>query len=179
MSLRDNPNIIEEVSDLRRDLDELASNMENGGLVTTDMIDDGAVTNDKIADSAITPDKIDTTAYPCGRKTYWAATNYTATTDRNLGDVTITLAKPARLMIHAWGILKTSRYTSHIQVRVDGTTQVDSSTNLTSFITVEGYGVVELTAGTHTLAYWMGGQDSGTTASLASYASHGFAWWCV
>ena len=29
MSLRDNPNIIEEVSDIRRDLDELASNLEN------------------------------------------------------------------------------------------------------------------------------------------------------
>lgn len=48
MSLRDNPNIIEEVSDLRRDLDELASNMENGGLVTTDMIADEAVTSAKI-----------------------------------------------------------------------------------------------------------------------------------
>lgn len=48
MSLRDNPNIIEEVSDIRRDLDELSSSLENGGPVTTNMIADGAVTADKI-----------------------------------------------------------------------------------------------------------------------------------
>lgn len=52
MSLRDNPNIIEEVSDIRRDLDELASNLENGGPITTDMIADGAVTVDKLAPDA-------------------------------------------------------------------------------------------------------------------------------
>lgn len=52
MSLRDNPNIIEEVSDIRRDLDELASNLENGGPITTDMIEDGAVTADKLAPDA-------------------------------------------------------------------------------------------------------------------------------
>ena len=55
MSLRDNPNIIEEVSDIRRDLDELSASLEGGGIsgpITTDMIEDGAVTTAKLAPDA-------------------------------------------------------------------------------------------------------------------------------
>lgn len=60
MSLRDNPNIIEEVSDIRRDLDELSANIQGGisGPITTDMIEDGAVTADKIGDGAVDASKI-------------------------------------------------------------------------------------------------------------------------
>ena len=61
MSLRDNPNIIEEVSDIRRDLDELSANIQGGisGPITTDMIEDGAVTTDKIGDEAVNQAKVD------------------------------------------------------------------------------------------------------------------------
>lgn len=48
MSLRDNPNIITDVSELRRDLDELALSVTSDGSVTTNMLADGAVTSDKV-----------------------------------------------------------------------------------------------------------------------------------
>lgn len=54
MSLRDNPNIIDDVSDIRRDLDELSLAVTGGG----GEIPDGSVTTAKIADNAVTQDKI-------------------------------------------------------------------------------------------------------------------------
>lgn len=49
MSLRDNPNIIADVSDIRRDLDELSLAVDSAGSVTTSKIADGAVTPPKIS----------------------------------------------------------------------------------------------------------------------------------
>lgn len=147
--------------------------------VTTAKIADEAITADKIADTSITQDKWDLDTYPCGMKTYWSSSNYTATTDSNLGNVTLTLPVPSRVMFHIYGILKTSRYTSHIALRVDGTEVANAGTNITSFVSVNSYAIVNLTAGTHTVALYLGGQDSGTTATLAAYANNGFAWWCV
>lgn len=59
MSLRDDPNIIEEVSDLRRDLDELSSSLEGGGI-------SGPITTDMIADEAVTDAKVDWSSLPVG-----------------------------------------------------------------------------------------------------------------
>lgn len=55
MSLRDNPNIITDVSELRRDLDELALAVTSDGSVTTNMLADGAVTSDKVDWTTMTP----------------------------------------------------------------------------------------------------------------------------
>lgn len=53
MSLRDNPNIVNDVSDIRRDLDELAVAVTSDGSVTTNMLAGGAVTADKIEWSSL------------------------------------------------------------------------------------------------------------------------------
>lgn len=58
MSLRDNPNIIDDVSDIRRDLDELSLAVDSAGSVTTTKLANGAVTTAKIANNAVTFGKI-------------------------------------------------------------------------------------------------------------------------
>lgn len=57
--LRSNPNIIDDVSTLRRDVDELQ--LLAGG--SSGLLPDGSVTTAKLADGAVTADKIDFTTF--------------------------------------------------------------------------------------------------------------------
>lgn len=137
----------------------------------------GEFSADKIQDGTITPDKFDLDSMPIGTLNVWSTSQITATTDAQKGSVTITTTKPVRLALLGYGMLKTSRYTSHISIRVDGVEKVNSGTNSTSFITVLGAGYTNLSAGTHTISYWLGGQDSGTTATLGAYYNNAVTWW--
>lgn len=137
----------------------------------------GEFSADKIQDGTITPDKFDLDSMPIGISSIWSESQITATTDAQKKSVTITTTKPVRLMLLGFGILKTSRYTSHISLRVDGVEKANSGTNSTSFITAICAGYTNLSAGTHTLTYWLGGQDSGTTATLAAYSNNAMIWW--
>lgn len=147
--------------------------------VGSDKLTPNAVWGENIKDGVITQEKFNLDEMPAGKVTAWSSSAITATTNRQIASETITTTKPVRLMLFIYGVLKTSRYTSHVEVRVDGNVALNTGTNITSFIPVCGNAVVELAAGTHTISYWLGGQDSGTTATLSSYVDNYISWWCV
>lgn len=153
--------------------------------VSTDKVRDGAITNAKIDDATITQDKFDLDEFPAGHYGYYFTSNKTTTnasTGTELGTTqTITCSKPTRVMFEFSAFMKTSRYTSNVALKVDGTVVASSGTNSTSNMTVIGRHVMTLTAGSHTVVACIRSQDSGTTATAIAYCSetNGIAWWCV
>lgn len=110
MSLRDNPNIVDDVSDIRRDLDELALSVTSDGSVTTNMLAGGAVTADKIdwtsmyayikyagavftTNSTTFTDKISITGVPKGTYLIRANTNWYNNDGGANGECNMRLAK--------------------------------------------------------------------------------------
>lgn len=110
MSLRDNPNIVDDVSDIRRDLDELAVAVTSDGSVTTNMLAGGAVTADKIdwgsmyayikyagavftTGSTTLTDKISITGVPKGTYLVRANTNWYNNNEGANGECNMRLAK--------------------------------------------------------------------------------------
>lgn len=110
MSLRDNPNIVNDVSDIRRDLDELALSVRSDGSVTTNMLADESVTADKIdwgsmyayikyagavftTDSTTLTDKMSITGVPKGTYLIRANTNWFNNNGGANGECNMRLAK--------------------------------------------------------------------------------------
>lgn len=154
------------------------------GAIGTGRIDDQAVTAAKIQDSTITQDKFDLDEFPAGHYGAYFTSNITTTnssTGADLGSTTIANSKTVRIMFEFSARMMTSRYTSNVCLKVDGTVVASSGTNSTSYATIIGRHVMTLEPGTHTVAVAIRSQDSGTTATAIAYTSetNGFAWWCV
>lgn len=153
--------------------------------ITSDRISDGAVTADKIAGGVLTQDKFNLDEFPAGHLGYFFTSNKTTTNSSDgvdLGNaVTITSTIPVRVMFEFSSVMKTSRYTSNVALKVDGTVVASSGTNSTSFATIIGRHIMTLSGGSHSVVVAIRSQDSGTTATADSYASetNGLAWWCV
>lgn len=154
------------------------------GAVPSSKIVDGAVTADKVADGTLTQDKFNLDEFPAGQQGYYFESNKTSTsqtTGTDLGSTTITCSNPVRVMFLFSAFMKTSRYTSNLGLKIDGSVVAAFTTNSTSFTTVMGRHVATLSAGSHTVAVCIRSQDSGTTATANAYNAgiNGIAWWCV
>lgn len=155
------------------------------GAVTTAKIDDGAVMAAKIADGTLTQDKFDLDEFPAGTVGYYFESNKTSnnqTTGTNLGgNITITCSKPVRVMFKFSALMKTSRYTSNLGLKIDGSVVASGTMNSTANTTIVSFHVATLSAGSHTVNVCIRSQDSGTTATAIAYnqAINSLAWWCV
>lgn len=153
--------------------------------VTTSKIANLAVTANRVADGELTQDKFNLDKFPAGHLGYYFTSNKTTTnssTGVDLGNaVTITSTIPVRVMFEFSSVMKTSRYTSNVALKVDGTVVASSGTNSTSFTTIIGRHIMTLSGGSHSVVVAIRSQDSGTTATADSYTSetNGLAWWCV
>lgn len=108
----------------------------------------------------------------CARNT----TDVTATdTKVTLKTKTFTVSRNSTILISFFGVIKTSRYTSALNLYLDNSDIGYSCTNLTSYTTVYGYTTHNISSGSHTIELKLSGQDSGTTATMPSYNSFGFS----
>lgn len=98
----------------------------------------------------------------------------TTNTKVTLQTKTFTVSRNSTIFVNFSAVIKTSRYTSGLNVYLDGTDIGYSCTNLTSYTTVIGSCTANIGSGSHTIELKLSGQDSGTTATLANYNTYGF-----
>ena len=98
----------------------------------------------------------------------------TTNTKVTLQTKTFTVSRNSTIFVNFSAVIKTSRYTSGLNVYLDGTDIGYSCTNLTSYTTVSGSCTANIGSGSHTIELKLSGQDSGTTATLANYNTYGF-----
>ena len=98
----------------------------------------------------------------------------TTNTKVTLQTKTFTVSRNSTIFVNFSAVIKTSRYTSGLNVYLDGTDIGYSCTNLTSYTTVNGSCTANIGSGNHTIELKLSGQDSGTTATLANYNTYGF-----
>lgn len=114
MSLRDNPNVIEEISDIRRDLDELSSSLETGDLANfveaEDITSTSALTppvqTNMIADGAVTVGKTNFAATDLSSQVVWDSGMSTS----SVNDRKVKLKKTGNLVILEYLVGARSNY---------------------------------------------------------------------
>lgn len=145
----------------------------------TSNIADNAVTTAKVADKAITQRKIDYSSNASFAKSLATqGTTYTTTSTRTMIEQSITVPVATRMMFFGSALMKTSRYTSNLQITLDGTKVQDHSTvNTTDYKRVTHMVLANVPAGTHTVRLVIASQDSGTTCSVSPYSMCVLAGW--
>lgn len=145
--------------------------------------DSGYITG--ISDGTLTQTKFDLTKFPAGYNNYYFESDKTttnATTGVDLGSSSsLVCSDSTRVMFEFSALMKTSRYTSNISLKIDGSIVATVTTNQTGFTTIIGRYITTLAAGTHTVVVCLRSQDSGTTATARAYhaGTNGLAFWCV
>lgn len=138
----------------------------NSGLVATDV--QGAI-------DEVNAEKANVSDFQVFSGMTRSTTDITTTNTKvTLQTKTFTVSRNSTIFVNFSAVIKTSRYTSGLNVYLDGTDIGYSCTNLTSYTTVIGSCTANIGSGSHTIELKLSGQDSGTTATLANYNTYGF-----